>query len=284
MNFGHTPASADEILLSARREITSGALVRVDYTYRVSRDQFEAVETNALMDPTGTRTIGFVNGVPTRVMQYGFTPQSYGKYSGLDVILETRTKLVELQGGYTLSYSWGTLGSGAFDNPRFDAYYHSYQSGVDTRHQIKTSTTVFPFRGFTIGAIVNWRSGVAFSRGYAANEPGWTLRRAPVGYDPGAYYNTGTANPGQLGTVSDVRSWTGLRTPDVLTCNIMLSYDLEQFLHQHVTVNAEIDNVLALQTATAATATEGAPNTNQFGLANTRQGFRTLTLGARYEF
>jgi hypothetical protein len=236
------------------------------------------------MDPTGTRTTGFVNGVPTRVTQYGFTPQSFGRYSGVDFILETRTKFVELQGGYTLSYSWGTVGSGAFDNARFAPFYHSYQSGADTRHQIKSSTTIFVVRGFTVGAIVNWRSGVAFSRGYSANEPGWTIRRAPVGYDPGAYYNTGTGNPGQLGTVSDVRSWAELRTPDLLTCNIMLSYDFEQLFHQHVTLNAEIDNVLALQTATSASATEGAPNTSQFGLANARQGFRTLTLGARYQF
>jgi hypothetical protein len=284
MNFDHVPASADEILLSARRELTSGTLVRVDYTYRATRRQFEAVEVNAIMEPTGTRTIGFVNGVPTRVSEFGFTPLSYGRYSGVDLMIETRTKLVELQGGYTLSYSWGTVGSGAFDNPRFDAFYHGYQSGIDTRHQIKSSTTFFPVRGLSLGAIINWRSGVALARGYAANEPGWTIRRAPVGFDPGAYYDTGTGNPGQLGTFSDVRSWSTLRTPDLLTCNIMVSYDLERFLHQHVIFNAEIDNVLALQTATGINPTEGAPNSNQFGLANARQGFRTLTLGGRYEF
>jgi hypothetical protein len=284
MNFGHVPASADEILLSARRELGTGTLVRVDYTYRATRRQFEAVEVNAIMDPTGTRTIGFANGVPTRVSEYGFATRSFSEYSGLDVILEARTERVEIQGGYTLSYSWGTVGSGAFDNPRFDPFYHSYQAGTDTRHQIKTATTVHVVGGLVAGAVVNWRSGVALAAGYPANEAGYTIRRAPSGYDPGAFFNTGTSNPGQLGTFSDVRSWTELRSPDLLTCNVMLSYDFAHLLQQHVTVNLEIDNVLALPTPTGLTTNQGAPNTSQYGLVNSRQGFRTLTLGARYDF
>jgi hypothetical protein len=64
----------------------------------------------------------------------------------------------------------------------------------------------------------------------------------------------------------------------------MLSYDFERLLHQQITLNLEIDNVLALQTATATNPNEGAPSSNQFGLANGRQGFRTLIAGARYEF
>jgi hypothetical protein len=277
----------DEILLSTRRELTTGVLARVDYTYRYYRRQFETTEINAIMDPTGTRTIGFVNGVPTRVSDYGFSARSTAQYSGLDFLLETRVKNLEFQGGYTLSYSWGTAGSGAFDNPRFDAFYHSYQGtglGVDTRHQIKTATTFSVFEGFTTGLIVNWRSGTALAASFPSNEVGYTIRRAPVGYEPGAYYNTGTGNPGQLGTYSDVRSWTEFRTPDLLTANLMFSYDFQQLIHQHLILNLQIQNVLALQTATGISTTLGAPNTNQFGLASQRANFRQLTLGARYEF
>jgi hypothetical protein len=200
------------------------------------------------------------------------------------LIIEARMKNLEVQGGYTLSQSWGTAGSGAFDNPRFEPFYHGYQAGVDTRHQIKSSTTFMVFEGFTTGLILNWRSGVAQSAGYATNETGWTTRRAPAGYEPGAYYNTGTANPGQDGTYSDVRSWTQFRTPDLLTCNLMLSYDFEKLIHQHVIANVQITNVLALQTASGLSTSQGAPNANQFGLASQRQNFRTLTLGVRYEF
>jgi hypothetical protein len=283
LNYDHNPASSDEILLSGRREITTGVLARVDYTYRYMRRQFDSVEVNAIMDPTGTRTIGFVNGVPTRVTEYGFSPRSFARYSGVDFILETRTKGVELQGGYTLSQSWGTTAT-SFDDPRFEAFAHSYQPNIDVRHQIKSSTTVLLFDGFTVGLILNWRSGVARWASYPANESGFSIRRSPAGFDPGAYYNTGTGNPGQNGTYSDVRSWTEFRTPDQLTCNLMLTYDFYALLKQHLIVNLQINNVLALQTATDITADQGSPNSNQYGLAAQRQAFRTIQLGARYEF
>jgi hypothetical protein len=64
----------------------------------------------------------------------------------------------------------------------------------------------------------------------------------------------------------------------------MLTYDFDPLIHQHLILNLQINNVLALQTPTGISSTEGAPNTNTFGLANARQDFRTLTLGARYEF
>jgi hypothetical protein len=283
LNFSRQSASADEILLSLRRELADGILVRGDYTYRYYRRQFETAEVNSIMDPSGTRVDGFVNGQPTRVLEYGFNPRSTGQYSGLDLIIETRLKHLEIQGGYTLSQSWGTAGSGAFDNPRFEAFYHSFQA-VDTRHQLKTSTTVSPIEGLTFGLILNWRSGTASAKSYPTNETGFSVRRAPTGYEPGAYFNTGTNNPGQQGTFSDIRSWTEFRTYDQLFCNLMIAYDFNKLIKQHVTVNLQINNVLALQTPGGVNSFEGAPNSNTFGLAATRTGFRTFTLGARYDF
>jgi hypothetical protein len=184
---------------------------------------------------------------------------------------------------YPPSQTLGNPGSGAFDTPRFAPYYESDQS-VDTRHQIKTATTFMPFEGFTIGLIMNYRSGGALIKGYSSNEQGYTIRRAPTGYEPGAYYNTGTSNPYQLGTYSDVRSWTSFRTPDLFTTNLMFSYDFSKLIKQHVILNLAINNVLGLNTATGLNTTEGAPQNNQFGLASTRTGFRSFTMGARYEF
>src|SRR5262249_46371996 len=87
LRFDHVSAWADEFLASIRREIAKGVLARVDYTYRYLHRQFEGEEVNAIMDPTGTRTVGFVNGVPTRVTLYGFNPRSTAQYSGVDFIL-----------------------------------------------------------------------------------------------------------------------------------------------------------------------------------------------------
>jgi hypothetical protein len=283
LNFGHTPATADEIMFSFRRELGKGLLGRVDYTYRYIRNQYEQSEINAIMDPTGTRTIGWVNGVPQRTTMFGYNPASTARYSGVDLIVEAKLKWIEMQASYTLSQSLGNTGSGAFENPRFAPYYESYQS-VDTRHQIKTATTLMPFEGFTIGLILNYRSGGALLKGYSSNEQGYTIRRAPSGYEPGAYYNTGTANPYQLGTYSDVRSWTTFRTPDLFTTNLMFSYDFSKLIKQHVILNLAINNVLGLNTATGLNTTEGAPQNSQFGLVSTRTGFRSFTMGARYEF
>ena len=283
LDFSHSPATADEILLSGRREVSQGVLARVDYTYRYYRRQYEGIEVNSVMDPTGTRTIGWQNGVPTRITQYGYASGSNAQYSGLDFLLETRLKNVEIQGGYTLSWSWGPTGSGAFDNQRFSDFYQAYQN-VDTRHQLKSSTTVTVLPGLTVGLILNWRSGSALSKSYPTNETGYAIRRAPTGYDPGSYYNTGTSNPTQLGTYSDVRSWTSFRTPDVFTANMMVGYDLAPIVKQHITLNLNIFNVLALSSPTGVNTSEGSPNATQFGLASGRQSFRTFTMGARYDF
>jgi hypothetical protein len=274
--------SADEILVSLRRELDKGLLVRADYTYRYLRRQFETEEVNAVLDPTGTRTVGWVNAnSPTRINLYGFNPRSWNAYSGLDLIVEARFKDLELQGGYTLSQSWGPASGINFDNPRMLMFGDAWQTG-DVRHQIKTSTT-WSFLGFTLGLVMNWRSGVAQKRQYNNNE-GYQVLRTPNGFEPGAYYNTGTGNPGQNGTYSDVRSWTEFRSPDVLTANLMLSYDFYKLLNQHVSTNVQVNNVLALTTPTGVNRVEGSPQGTSFGLATTRQEFRSVTLGVRYEF
>ncbi len=133
-------------------------------------------------------------------------------------------------------------------------------------------------------SVQHWRSGTALSKSYSSNETGYTIRRAPTGYEPGAAFNTGTSNPGQLGTYSDIRSWTTFRTPDLFTVNAMVSYDFFKLINQHVVANLQINNVFALDTPTGVSSAEGAPSSNQFGLASTRQGFRSFTVGARYEF
>lgn len=287
LSFGRTPAMSDEILLSFRREVTKGVLARADYTYRYLHNQYEDMEINAIMDPTGTRTIGWVNGVPQRVFLSGFNSASSSRYSGLDLILETKFDNFEMQGSYTLSQTWGTSAepgtSDAFENPRFTPFYNSYSNGVDTRHYIKTISN-YTFLNFTIGLIMNWRSGVALAKSYGSAEGAYSIRRTPVGYEPGAYYNTGTSNPYQLGTYSDVRSWTTFRSPDIFTLNLMLSYDFEKLIKQHLTANVQVNNVLGLQTAGSVLTAEGAPQTSTFGLASGRQGFRSVQLGLRYDF
>lgn len=286
-SFRRKAPSVDEILLSLRREVLDGTTARIDYTYRAYNDMFSVVEVNSIMDPTGTRTVGFRNGIPQRVTQYGFEPAAYNRYSGVDLIFESRVKNFELQGGYTLSWSWGpgidpNVSNTAFENPRFTQFYYSFQPSIDTRHQIKTATT-YTLGGATVGLILNWRSGIALRRNYPTNEDGYTVQRTPSGHEPGSYYNTGTSNPGQNGTYSDVRSWAEFRTPDLLTANLMVSYNFKELLKQNVIVNLQVDNVLGLTTPTSVNQTEGAPNTNQFGLASGRQSFRAFTLGLRYE-
>ena len=50
LSFRRTPAMADEVLVSARREIARGVLARADYTYRYLHNQYEDVEVNTIMD------------------------------------------------------------------------------------------------------------------------------------------------------------------------------------------------------------------------------------------
>jgi hypothetical protein len=64
----------------------------------------------------------------------------------------------------------------------------------------------------------------------------------------------------------------------------MLGYDFFKLLNEHLSVNVAITNVLALSAASGISGTEGSPNGTQFGTAAQRQDFRSVTMGARYEF
>lgn len=74
LSFDHTPAMATRFLLSFRRELAKGVLARTDYTYRFLHNQYEDAEIYAITDPTGTRTIGWVNGVPLRITKKPVQP------------------------------------------------------------------------------------------------------------------------------------------------------------------------------------------------------------------
>ena len=132
--------------------------------------------------------------------------------------------------------------------------------------------------------MLKWKNSVRGGTLLAATGLAAALLVMSAGPSSAGLFSWLKGNPNQGGAYSDVRSWSEFRTPDLMTMNLMISYDFFHVLKQHLSANVQVTNVLALSTTSGVSATEGTPNGTQFGLASTRQDFRAVTLGVRYEF
>lgn len=65
-----TPPHTDEVTLSLRREVLENSVASIDYTYKRVGNIWDGVEENQIWDPTGTRVIGYANGMPQQVFRY----------------------------------------------------------------------------------------------------------------------------------------------------------------------------------------------------------------------
>ncbi|OJH38664.1 TonB-dependent receptor [Cystobacter ferrugineus] len=275
----HTPPHSDEFLISLRRQIAKNTGLSVEYTYKNLANIWDAVETNQIWDPSGTRVIGYKNGVATSVYQLTRPDSNWIKYQSVDFILDGRpTPELEFYAAYTLSFRYGPgnesmgqlgTGIGQYENPRQAHFYTGYALG-DTRHQIKLQGS-YTWKGLSIGPSFNFTSGSPQAKIYNTGNPSISgvILRSPVGTTPG--------------TANDPTQIAEFRLPDIITANARVSYDFSELTGQKFAVIADVFNVFNFGTPTAVE-TVDIVGSNNFGLATSRQQPLRVQLAVRYQY
>lgn len=276
----HVAPHSDEILVSLRRQVLKGTSIGVDYTYKHLQNIWEAVETNVLWDPTGTRVIGYRDPTKGAVYQYTRPDDNWVKYQGVDLIVDGRpTPEIEFYAAYTLSFRYGpgnesmgqlATGIGQYDNPRQKQFYTGYALG-DTRHQLKFSGS-YTWKGFSIGPSISFATGTPLAKRYNSADDAVTgyMLRSPVGTTPG--------------TGNDPKQITEFRLPDTLTVSARAAYDFSELTGQKISLIVDGFNLFNTATATNVRRDDGLSNPNNFGLVSSRQQPLRVQLGVRYQY
>jgi hypothetical protein len=270
---GTTLAHSDEILVRLSREVFKNSLLEVDYCYRKISNIFERVEVNRIWDPSGARVVGFVNpDVPSPITISTYPDQSYTKYSGFDLIFESRpSPMFDFQGSYTLSWTWGPTfddnqPSNQYANPRQQQLYSGFALDIDTRHAFKTNTS-FLYKGLIVGLLVNWFTGTPQRKEFNPLSSSYPTRfRSPFGTEPGI--------------PNDIRSWAEFRLPPLLDVGLVVGYDFHELIRQHLILTCRIANLLDLTTPTAFNRVDN----DSYGTVSARQGARRVQLGLEYRY
>src|SRR6266851_376959 len=275
---GRTLPHADELFFRLSRELFRNTVAEVDYTYRYYGNLLEQVEANRIWDPSGSRIVGYVDPThPNAVFVYTNDDRNWQKYSGFDLIFETKpTQNLDFYATYTLAWTWGpgyqenAGGLGQFYNPRQSQFFAGWNPNSDVRHLIKTQGT-YTLHGLLLGTTVNWRSGYARFKQFPVNG-GFTANsrfRAPFGTDPSV--------------PNSINQWTEFRIPDLFTVNLLVGYDFYELTRQHIQLTVQMENLLNNFTPNDLSQIETAPPT-RFGTVTTRPvPFRTQ-LGIRYTY
>jgi len=277
----------DEVTLSLRREAFENSIVGVDYTYKRVGDIWDNREVNQIWDPAGVRVVDYKNGKEQQIFLYSTFPENYRVYQGIDFLFESRPRQEwDFAVIYTLSWLYGPgseqfaqvndFGSQAltqFYNPRMWNFYDGFLP-EDRRHQLKIRAS-YNFKGFTIGAFLEYQSGTPLTKLYFnQTDGGYTVRRSPTGTQPT--------------TANDVAAIAEFRVPALLTVDARASYDVASLFSQkvHLTLIADLFNAFNLDVANRGGGANYIENRDlpNFGQVTTRQLPLRFQLGARFQY
>lgn len=238
-----TTPHTDEITFGLNRELMRDSVASIAYTYKRVSNMWQEVEVNQIWDPSGQRVIGFADGNPRQVSLFTTRPEAYRNYHGIDLSAEARPdEHWDLYAGYTLSWLFGpgsetvrTVGGGnQFQNPRQQAFFDGFLP-EDVRHNLKMRAS-YTWKGLSVGATMNFATGTPLTKLFFNQQTGsYTNRRSPAGSAPGANGN-------------DWKTIANFRVPDQLIITLRASYDLHEHIGQHLTLIADVFNLLNLDT------------------------------------
>lgn len=218
----HTPPSVDEVSLGLHREVSEGAVVGADLTYRRYNNMWVDEEVNQLWDATGTRVVGYVDGTPHSVVRIRNPADAWRDYKGIDLWAQGKLGGWDLLASYTLAFSNGTVGSyfdGYGSNPRMK-YLYEGPSPDDIRHTLKGAINYTTSFGLDFGLRARYYTGTPLwqNQSVQLGSVGTTLYRSPRG--TGYALIKGTPNFNDPSTVSE------LRNPDTFLIDAQVRYDL----------------------------------------------------------
>ncbi len=274
-----TPPHTDEVDVSLRREVFVNSVANIEYTYKKVSNLWDLVESNQVWDPTGYRTIGYVDSATPQTINLITTNSGLVReYQGVDFSIESRpTPNWDIYAAYTLSWLYGSGGDqlggqvngtpGANYNPRQTPFWDGYLP-EDVRHVLKLRVA-YSNSGFNVGGFFQYASGSPLTKTYFQYLPDGDFlnQRSPSGTEPGP-------------TPNSPRGFSEFRLPDTIQLDVRVSYDFHALIKQHLVLIADLFNLFNLQTATAVEAT----NIPNFGQILTRQTPFKFQLGLRYQY
>lgn len=218
---GTTPPHIDEVSLGVKQEVAEWTAAGVDFTYRKYSNMWVEEEINRIWDITGTRVVGFADGVAHSIMKVHNPDSAYRLYRGMDVWVQGRPGNWDVLASYTLAFTNGTVDDyfdGYLSNPRFAPLYEG-PSSTDTRHAFKGSVGYKTPWGLDFGLRWQYRTGTPLWMNFV--NPGDSTRnmyRTPRG--------TGFAFSGSAPNFNDPAQISELRNPPVTLIDFQARYDL----------------------------------------------------------
>lgn len=273
------PPHADEFTLSLRRELVGNSIARIDYTYKRIGNIWDGIEINQIWDPTGTRVIDYVDGIPRQRLLFTRPDDNWRQYHGLDVVFDARpTEVWDLSFAYTLSFLFGPGGeqfgqvtgdyrNSPFYNPRMSVFFDGYLP-EDRRHNLKLRLS-FKSHGFLLGAFLNFQSGQPrTARFFNQSDGDFTSRRSPSGTAPGQVTN-------------DISAITETRTPALFMTDLRIAYDLRALLKTvHLQFSVDLFNVFDLDAPTEMEMRD----VPSYGQVAARQAPLRIQLGLQFQY
>ncbi len=265
------PPLVDEVAAGVKREVFDDTVIGLDFSYRKYANMWADEETNIIYDPTGTRVVGYANGVSQSILRARTSPQAWREYKGVDLWVQATPGNFDILASYTLSFTTGTVDdyfSGLLLNPRWTHFYEGFASD-DRRHTVKASVTYRTSFGLDFGARVQFYTGTPMWETFANPTPGQTARvpKSPRGTGYPNETSTGAPN------LNDPTQWVEMRNPDQLTVDLQVRYNLGRLFHleePRMELVGLIVNALNSTTPTGITDSYNAGATNRFGTATGR--------------
>jgi hypothetical protein len=267
-----TAPHADEISISAERELFTDFALGVNLLWREFKFMFEDDEVNRIWNLEGTNVIGYKNGNETYIYR-GQTPkEAWRRYWGFEIFVRKNfSDNWQMNGSYTYSRAEGALEdywSAYLDNPRQDPYYWSWNS-FDRRHVIKLNGSYHLPYGIEIGAGFWWGTGYPYSKWFIDEYYGsYVLLQDKRGYDPD--------HP-------DNPYWN--RFPDIFQLDLRVVWDMKELTGQQIDFIVDMYNVMHLRYKTdleTSAYAEGGPREygQYYGMTD---GF-AAQMGIRYRY
>jgi hypothetical protein len=288
----------DEFMLGYATNLGKDYTVSVSYTKRRTRDVLEDYDLTLYSDPSltvatapeGYAAPGSAYYLPYSYFGYSSKPNSNyvigtlagGKrdYQGVEVSFSKAKRDNWMAGGsYTWNQAKGNTNSDsnadfqgdwiALD-PRAPNAYGPQPGNI--KHQVKGYGAYFFDNGIELSGVLNWNSGVLYSRTAAASG-----RNLPEMGDP--YLNGGVVDtwilPGVIGTYT---------APSYYTLDIRAKYIYKLTANQKIEFFVDVFNLLDKQSPTGVMSLAAGSAVYKFGQANAWVEPRRLYLGARYTF
>ena len=265
-----TPPSLDEVSAGIRREVVSELIVGVDYTYRHYANMWTNSEVNQIWDPSGTRIVGYSNGVRQKINLAETPDDAERKYHGLDIWAQGSPGNFGIVASYTLAFTDGTVSdyfSSFKQTPRMDALYYGAMSD-NYRHKLKGAIDyTFDF-GLTASVRLQYRSGAPQWKVFMSPEDSsFSVYRSPRGTSTGSKTN-------------DPATWSEFKLPDQFIADVQFIYNFQKLTGQRLDLMLYLFNVLGAGTPFSIDARNG----TTFGAIQSRGDNLNAQIIVRYRY